>query len=388
MGIISSFPAMIRSMSVGLKGYGSSSDTAGAEQPRTERSLTGTFIVAALLSLLTCIFLFFTFGLSSLESLLYPQVGVGLCAGIAFVFSPVYARAIARVGTNPVSGMTLLTLIVTGVVMVNLGLEGEVGMTVVMIMGGVVCTALCASGALATDLKIGHWIGATPRKQLYLKFLGTLVAASFCGLAMWVLFLAYGSEGFGNPDVLPAPQASAMRAVLEGIMGDVEAPLQWNIFGLGVLLAVILRMAGVPPLAFALGMYLPIQLNVPVLIGGFLAWVVGRKRKNESEKKTKAGQNQGILIASGLMAGGAIWGVFNAGIDGTINFLTGSVDAMMAWKEQYIHPFFNEMGVDGVFGESISIAVLLGLCIFIVVYARSAKEDESPDVDESPKEDE
>ncbi len=378
MGIIGSFPSMIRSMAVGFRGYGHGSGKAAGEIPRTERSLTGTFVIAALLSLLAAIFLFFTFGLNLQETLLYPLVGVGLCAVIAFLFAPVSARAIAIVGTNPVSGMTLLTLIITGFIMVKLGLTGPRGMTAVMIMGGVVCTALCASGALATDLKIGQWIGATPRKQLLLKFAGTLVAASFCGLAMWLLFNAYGAEGFGNPDILPAPQASAMRAVLEGIMGDKSAPLQWYIFGLGVLLAVSLKMAGVPPLAFALGMYLPIQLNVPVLIGGFLAWVVGRERKGESEAKTKAGHNQGILIASGLMAGGAIWGVINAGIDGVINKITdGTVAAVTAWKESHIYWLFSEETVDATWGESVSIAVLAGLCLFIVLYARAGARNHS-----------
>jgi putative OPT family oligopeptide transporter len=379
MGILSSLPAMIRSMAVGFKGYGSSSGKAVQEQPRTERSLSGPFTMAAILAVLAGAFLFFSFGISAELSLIFPLVGVGMCAVIAFLFAPVSARAIAIVGTNPVSGMTLLTLIVTGVVMVNLGLEGDLGMTVVMIMGGVVCTALCASGALASDLKIGHWIGATPRNQLLLKFLGTLVAASFCGLAMWVMYQAYGSEGFGNPDILPAPQASAMRAVLEGIMGTTQAPLQWSIFALGVLLAIILRMAGVPPLAFALGMYLPIQLNVPVLIGGFLAWVVGRERKGEDEKKTKAGHNRGILIASGLMAGGAIWGVINAGIDGTVNAITGSMEKTLEWKEKFLHFFFSDETVDGFWGESVSIVVLLALCAFIVIYARKAEPEKDSD---------
>jgi putative OPT family oligopeptide transporter len=381
MGIIGSFPSMIRSMAVGFKGYGAGSDQETGEVPRTYRSLSGTFVIAALLALLAAIFLFFTFGLGLAETLLYPLVGVLMCAVIAFLFAPVSARAIAIVGTNPVSGMTLLTLIVTGFIMVGLGLKGDQGMTVVMIMGGVVCTALCASGALASDLKIGHWIGATPRNQLLLKFLGTLVAAAFCGLAMWLLYSAYGAEGFGTDD-LPAPQASAMRSVLEGIMGDVEAPLRWSIFALGVLLSVILKMVGVPPLAFALGMYLPIQLNVPVLIGGFLAWVVGRERKGEPEAKTKAGHNQGILIASGLMAGGAIWGIVNAGIDTSVKVAQGTSALATAWKEKYLHWLFKEDAVDGPFSESVSIAVLLALCIFIVVYARSAARNQSSEGDD------
>ncbi len=178
-----------------------------------------------------------------------------------------------------------------------------------MMVGGVVCTALAASGALASDLKVGHWIGATPSKQLALKFVGTLVAATFCGLAMWLL--SQSGEGFGSPG-LPAPQASAMKEILVGIFGATEQPLQWYLFGLGVIFATVLRIIGVPALAFALGMYLPMEINMPVLLGGILAWAVQRQGSGEDSNLPKIRHQRGILIASGLIAGGALMGVFNA----------------------------------------------------------------------------
>jgi putative OPT family oligopeptide transporter len=307
--------------------------------------------------------------------MLYALVGTGLCAVIAFLFAPVSARAIAIVGTNPVSGMTMLTIIVTGVVMLSLGLKGDEGMFVVMLVGGVVCTALCASGALASDLKIGHWIGATPRKQLALKFVGTLVAAVFCGLAMWILSQQPAGMGFGS-DHLPAPQATAMKEILVGIMGPDQAPLRWFLFSLGVLLSLILRMSGVPALAFALGMYLPIHLNVPVLIGGLLAWIVGRKREGESEAKTKAGHNRGILIASGFIAGGAFMGILDSVINYIIKEVSGNLDPKAA-----IH-FFSEAALEGKSSEVLSIVMLVLLCAFVVWISRRAEPDpDAPDLD-------
>jgi len=385
MGIIGAFPSMIRSIKAGFGGLGHGAGQEAGAVPRTERSLTGRTTVVGLVICITAIFLFYSFGLGLEEAFLYALVGTGLSALIAFLFAPVSARAIAIVGTNPVSGMTMLTIIVTGVVMLALGLKGAVGMFVVMLVGGVVCTSLCAAGALSSDLKIGHWIGATPRNQLALKFIGTLVAATFCGLAMWILSQAPAGQGFGT-DNLPAPQATAMKEILVGIMGDQAAPLRWSLFGLGVLLAVILRMSGVPALAFALGMYLPLQLNVPVLIGGFLAWTVGRKRKGEDEAKTKAGHNRGILIASGLIAGGALMGIFDAIINAILKALSTAANpaeaarAFTAAKDK-IH-FLGKDALEGAPGEIVSIIMLITLCAFIVWYSRRAEPDpDAPDLE-------
>jgi putative OPT family oligopeptide transporter len=378
---------MIRSMKAGIGGLGAGAGQETGGVPRTDRSLPGTVTTVGIVMALAAVFLFFSFGLGLAESFIFALVGTLLCGVIAFLFAPVAARAIAIVGTNPVSGMTMLTIIVTGVVMLNLGLKGGEGMFVVMLIGGVVCTALCASGALASDLKIGHWIGATPRNQLALKFVGTLVAAVFCGLAMWILSQQPEGMGFGTSN-LPAPQATAMKEILVGIMGTEQAPLRWYLFSLGVILSLILQMSKIPALAFALGMYLPIELNVPVLIGGFLAWVVGRERKGEDPAKTKAGHNRGILIASGLIAGGALMGI----IDGVINAILQAVTKVTDDPAQSLEAFNAAKGkihimgdelLEGYTGEVTSIVALGLLCLFIVWFSRQAKPDEGgPDLSE------
>jgi putative OPT family oligopeptide transporter len=298
--------------------------------------------------------------------MLYAAVCTGLVMLIAFLFAPVSARAIAIVGTNPVSGMTMLTLIVTGFVLLKLGLSGGNGMFVTMMVGGVVCTALAASGALASDLKVGHWIGATPAKQLGLKFVGTLVAAIFCGLMMWVMAQSDPGQGFGSANI-PAPQASAMKEILVGIFGAQTAPLQWYLFGLGVLLALILRMTGVPPLAFALGMYLPMQLNTPVLLGGILSWRVARKGEGEDDAEVKARTDRGVLIASGLMAGGAIIGAVDAISSAIVKQVTGSTAA-----KSVIH-ILSDGAFEGLPGEVIGTISLVALCTFVVWFSRRAK---------------
>jgi putative OPT family oligopeptide transporter len=257
--------------------------------------------------------------------------------------------------------MTMLTLIITGFAMLKMGLSGGQGMFVTMMVGGVVCTALAASGALASDLKVGHWIGATPARQLGLKFIGTLVAAIFCGLAMWLL--SQSGEGFGSSSI-PAPQASAMKEILVGIFGSEAQPLQWYTFALGVIFAVVLRVSGVPALAFALGMYLPMELNTPVLLGGILSWIVARRGKGVSEKTAKQRLERGILIASGLIAGGALMGVFDAFL-GVVLF-GGDLERKAALYLLSDHAF------EGVVGEGIAIAGLIALCVLIVVWARRA----------------
>jgi putative OPT family oligopeptide transporter len=243
LGILSSLPSMIKSIGANIVGMSHQDERAVAEVPRVDRSLSGTFTVVGLVIFAVAAFLFFSYGIGIGGSLLSAAVCTGLVMLIAFLFAPVSARAIAIVGTNPVSGMTMLTLIVTGFVLLKLGLSGGNGMFVTMMVGGVVCTALAASGALASDIKVGYWIGATPSKQLGLKFVGTLVAAVFCGLMMWVMAQSDPGQGFGSANI-PAPQASAMKEILVGIFGAQTAPLQWYLFGLGVLLALILRMTG------------------------------------------------------------------------------------------------------------------------------------------------
>ncbi len=368
LGIVSSLPSMIRSILANIEGMRHQDTRAATEVPRVDRSLGGRTTIVGLVIFAFAALLFFSFGIGAATSLSYAVVGTVLVMVIAFLFAPVAARAIAIVGTNPVSGMTMLTLIITGVVMLKMGLSGGMGMFVTMMIGGVVCTALAASGALASDLKIGHWIGATPAKQLALKFLGTLVAAVFCGLALWVMAQADPSQGFGTR-AIPAPQASAMKEILVGIFGAVSQPLQWYLFGIGVLLAMILRMAGVPALAFALGMYLPMELNTPVLLGGILSWLVARRKAGESEQVSRRRSDRGVLIASGLMAGGAIIGVVDAIANAVIKGATGSTDA-----KAVIH-LLDDAAFGGTTGEIAGILTLVALCAFIVGYSRRAAAD-------------
>jgi len=371
MGVASSLPSMVRSIVANLKGLKSQDRRAKAEVPRVDRSLPGSFVAAGLVVFAVAALCFFSFGIGLKDSLLPAFVGTALVMAIAFLFAPVAARAIAIIGTNPVSGMTMLTLIVTGFVMKRLGLSGGMGMFVTMMVGGVVCTALAASGALSSDLKIGHWLGATPARQLGLKFLGTAVAATFCGLAMWVMAQADPSQGFGT-NAIPAPQASAMKEILVGIFGATSSPLQWYLFGLGVVLSLLLRMVGVPALAFALGMYLPMELNTSVLLGGILSYIVARKAAGEGDSQMKPRTERGILIASGLMAGGAIMGVVDAVINAAVKMSTGSIEA-----KSVVH-LMDEAAFSGALGEWLALAGLVGLCLFLVLYARRARPESEP----------
>jgi putative OPT family oligopeptide transporter len=366
LGILSSLPSMVRSIGANLVGLKSQDTRAVEEVPRVDRSLSGSFTLVGLVVFSLAAFLFFSFGLGIGDSALYAAACTALVMAIAFLFAPVAARAIAIVGTNPVSGMTMLTLIITGFVLLRMGLGGGNGMFLTMMVGGVVCTALAASGALASDLKVGHWLGATPARQLGLKFAGTLVAAIFCGIMMWVLAQYPPELGFGTAN-LPAPQASAMRAILVGIFGAQTAPLQWYLFSLGVLVALILRMTGVPPLAFALGMYLPMELNTPLMLGGLLAWMIARRTPADEDATVKARTDRGVLVASGLMAGGAIMGALNAIADAVIKEVSGS----MAPK-QAIH-LLSEHAFEGIPGEVLATAAMAALCVFVVWFSRRAK---------------
>ena len=267
-----------------------------AKPERTQRDISMKIIVFGILVTLVVTFLFFQFGVvHNLKHAIIALLTVGI---IAFLFTTVAANAIAIVGTNPVSGMTLMTLILGSVIMVASGLTGTAGMTAALIIGGVVCTALSVSGAFITDLKIGYWIGTTPAKQQSWKFLGTLVAAATVGGVMMVLNDTYG---FTGPDALVAPQANAMAAVIEPLMSGGNAP--WFLYGIGAILAIILTVFKVPALAFALGMFIPLELNLPLLVGGGIAWYVGSRSKDESVNKART--DKGTLWASGFIAGGA-----------------------------------------------------------------------------------
>lgn len=302
IGIIKSSGIIKSAFGLAVQEFGGKKE--GASQvARTQRDISMKIIVFGILLTLAITFLFFQFGVvNNLKHAVIALVTVGV---IAFLFTTVAANAIAIVGTNPVSGMTLMTLILGSVILVASGLTGTAGMTAALVIGGVVCTALSVSGAFITDLKIGYWIGTTPAKQESWKFLGTLVAAATVGGVMMVLNDTYG---FTGPDALVAPQANAMAAVIEPLMSGGNAP--WFLYGVGAVLAIVLTVFKVPALAFALGMFIPLELNLPLLVGGGIAWYVGSRSKDESVNKVRT--EKGTLLASGFIAGGALMGVVSA----------------------------------------------------------------------------
>ncbi len=270
---------------------------------RTQTDIPMLFNV--LLILLTALLLFVFFYGGVVFNFTHAVVGLLLVVIISFLFTTVAANAIAIVGTNPVSGMTLMTLILSSFVLVRIGLTGTFGMVSALIIGGVVCTALSVSGSFITDLKIGYWLGSTPRKQESWKFLGTLFSAATVGVVIMILNQTYGFKG---KDALVAPQANAMAAVIQPLMSNVPGP--WILYMVGAAIALILTMIKISPLAFALGMYIPQELNTPLLAGGLVAWFVSTRSKNE--KLNPARFSRGTLIASGFIAGGSLFGVIGA----------------------------------------------------------------------------
>ncbi len=282
-----------------MKGKGSGQD----EVLRTQRDISFKIIAFGSIATLLITFLFFYFGVMNFN-LLHAVVGILLVTIIAFLFTTVAANAIAIVGSNPVSGMTLMTLILASVVMVAVGLKGNAGMLAALLMGGVVCTALSMAGSFITDLKIGYWLGTTPKKQETWKFLGTIISAATVAGVMIVLDKTYGF----NSGKLAAPQANAMAAVIKPLMSGQGAP--WVLYGIGAIIALILDRCKVPALAFALGMFIPLELNIPLLVGGAVNWYVTTRSKNEAINKARG--DKGTLLASGFIAGGALMGVVSA----------------------------------------------------------------------------
>lgn len=286
---------------------------------RTQRDISFKIIAIGSIATLLITFLFFYFGVMHFN-LLHAVVAIVLVAVIAFLFTTVAANAIAIVGSNPVSGMTLMTLILASVVMVAVGLKGNAGMLAALLMGAVVCTALSMAGSFITDLKIGYWLGTTPKKQETWKFLGTVVSAATVAGVMILLDKTYGFKG----NALAAPQAHAMAAVIKPLMSGQGAP--WLLYGIGAVLALILDRCKVPALAFALGMFIPIELNIPLLVGGAINWYVTSRSKDAEENKARG--EKGTLLASGFIAGGALMGVVSAllkfcGVEFNYEFMVG-----------------------------------------------------------------
>ncbi len=326
IGIIRMGKIVISSVSLGFKGLkGGKSDEAAI--PRTERDLhPRTVLLMQLGAAVLMAVLFFGIAFTTIDSatgatytfgasLLFAIIGAGVGFMLSFLFTPVAAQAIAIVGSNPVSGMTLITVVLTILALVAAGASGAGGMVIALIAGCAVCTALSTSGALVTDFKIGYWIGSTPKNQEKWKFLGIAVAALVVSFVIPIMDSGYhfvvesAGQWVSNSAVLPAPQANMIAAVSQGLLSD-PANQPWLLYGLGCIVAIVLYMAGVPMLAFALGMYLPISINIPVLVGAFVAYLVGKSGKTEEIKKARS--EQGVLIASGLMAGAAIFGIVGA----------------------------------------------------------------------------
>ncbi len=313
IGIIKSSSIIRKAFGLAASELFGSKKTVSKEELRTRRDLPMKIIAGGILVTTVLVFIFFQFGV--VHNLTHALIGLGIVMIIAFLFTTVAANAIAIVGTNPVSGMTLMTLIIASLIMASVGLTGTSGMVAALIIGGVVCTALSMAGGFITDLKIGYWLGSSPIKQQSWKFLGTFVSAATVG---GVIILLNKTYGFTGPNALVAPQANAMAAVIEPMMSGKPAP--WMLYGAGAFLSLILTMIGVPALAFALGMFIPIELNTPLLVGGIVAHIVATRSKDE--KVNQARKERGTLIASGFIAGGALMGVISAVLKfGGINFV-------------------------------------------------------------------
>lgn len=318
-----------------------------AEEERTSQDIPMKNVVFGIVFSLLAVFAFFAFG-GVVNNVWQAVAGLIIVAVISFLFTTVAANAIAIVGTNPVSGMTLMTLIIAALILVAVGLKGNAGMAAALIIGGVVCTALSVAGSFITDLKIGYWIGTTPKKQESWKFVGTAVAAAtVCG----VMLILNKTYGFTGDQALVAPQANAMAAVIQPMMNGGGAP--WLLYGIGAVLAIILTLCKIPALAFALGMFIPFDLNLPLLVGGAISWYVSTR--TEDKELNEARLNKGTLIASGFIAGGALMGVVSAllkflGVDW---FLTG-------WNAQY--------------GEALAIVPFLGIIAYMILSSMKTKK--------------
>jgi putative OPT family oligopeptide transporter len=345
-GIIKSLPVVIDSFSIAARAF--RKDT-GSGQERTDRDISViTILIGIILSALTvAIFL------GALNSSIPVIVcGSGLCLVFSFFFASVAANAIATTARNPVSGMTMLTIIISSVVLLKFGLSGTTGMFFVMAIAGMVCTALSVSGQTITDLKTGYWLGSTPSAQEKIKFAGVIAASIAAGLTIVLLARAYqfGEAAAGDLRVvLPAPQASIMKALVEGFMS--HQPVAYILFGAGAMTALIMEMLGIPALIFALGMYLPLELNTPALVGGFIAHWIGRKSEKVGGRRGLAMRERAVIIASGLMAGGALGGVFGAAL------------RLFPWysENKIKTPFYD----NEVLSQSVSAILFIGLCLYL-----------------------
>ena len=353
IGIIRSFGVIKNAVGLAVGEFTRKKGDAPASEERAQRDLPMRNIVFGVILTLLAVFAFFAFG-GVVENVWQALLAVALVALIAFLFTTVAANAIAIVGSNPVSGMTIMTLIITALVLVAAGLKGNAGMVAALLIGGVVCTALSMAGGLVTDFKIGFWIGTTPARQETWKFVGTLVSAATVGAVMLVLNKTYGFTGDG---ALVAPQANAMAAVIQPMMNGGSAP--WLFYGIGALIAVVLTLCRVPALAFCLGMFIPLDLNLPLLVGGAISWYVGSRSSDASLNQERSAK--GTLIASGFIAGGALMGVVSA----VLRF--AGVDWMLkSWN--------TAMPGGASPAEMVAIVPFLLLCTYMVIASMKVKK--------------
>lgn len=346
IGIIKNLKIIISAFSLGFKEIFSKKKEEG-ELERTDKDLKMSTILLLISGVLVVSYFFFLLSLKVTAGFAFAALLIA--AIIAFLFTTVAARAIAIVGTNPVSGMTLMTLIMASFLFVQLGLKGESGMMITLLIGTIVCTALSVAGGFITDLKIGYWLGTQPRNQERFKFFGILVASLAIGAVILLLNNTYGfvkTDTMPNP--LPAPQANAMAAVL-GAMFSPQSQAPWALYLAGILLALTMELIGIPPLAFALGMYLPIELNTPLLIGGVISHLVKKSSKDEKESKRRF--DRGILISSGFIAGGALMGV-----------VASIIQAIFKGSQRF------EVG-DRVFGDWLGLVLFIAISIFLFYYS-------------------
>ncbi len=350
IGIIKSFGVIKSAVSLAAGEFSKKPGKEEVNADRTDEDMSMKIIVFGIVITLLAVFAFFAFG-GVVENIWQALIGVLIVGIISFLFTTVAANAIAIVGSNPVSGMTLMTLIIASLILVAVGLKGNVGMAAALVIGGVVCTALSVAGSFVTDLKIGYWIGSSPKKQEIWKFAGVAVAAAtVCG----VMLVLNKTFGFTGNNALVAPQANAMAAVIQPLMNGSGAP--WILYGIGALIAIALTMCKIPALAFALGMFIPIDLNLPLLVGGAISWFVSTR--SNDEKVNAARQEKGTLIASGFIAGGALMGVVSA----ILKF--ANVDMYMTgWHAAY--------------GEAIAILPYIAIIAFITGTAMKVKTDKN-----------
>ncbi len=305
IGIVKSWKIIVEAVSLAGREFGSKKSKLPNDTERTQRDIPMRWVTFGIILAIVLTFLFFQLDVMH-GNLVFSLVAILVVTVITFLFTTVAANAIAIVGTNPVSGMTLMTLILASVIMVAVGLNGTSGMVAALIMGGVVCTALSMAGGFVTDLKIGYWLGSTPQKQETWKFLGTLVSAATVAGVIMILNKTYGfTDG-----TLAAPQANAMAAVIEPLMSGNGAP--WLLYGIGAVIALVLNALGISALAFALGMFIPLELNLPLLVGGAVNWFVTSRSKDSALNKARG--ERGTLLASGFIAGGALMGVVSAAL--------------------------------------------------------------------------